>query len=187
MTDTLFNPFEDRLSRDIRNNLSEGLAEAVETGSTEKLVQTVAYYRQQHLADYYHAYLEDRYARYTQALEKIQGNDISDIIHGPIHDPIQQGVILWNLGLFFEVHEVLEHAWYSAEGDMKVTLQALIRAAGVYIKQEYGFNDAAERIAAKAIPVLRENGNILDNYFETEKLISALKNPTDAPPLLAQH
>jgi hypothetical protein len=177
MTDTLFNPFEDRLSRDIRNSLSEGLAEAVETGSTEKLVQTVAYYRQQHLADYYHAYLEDRYARYTDALEKI---------HAVISDPIHQGMILWNLGLFFEVHEVLEHAWYSAEGDMKATLQALIRAAGVYIKQEYGFNDAAGRIAAKAIPVLRANENILDRYFKTERLTSALKNPAGVPPILEQ-
>ncbi|GAB6192323.1 DUF309 domain-containing protein [Desulfocastanea catecholica] len=176
MTDTLFNPFEDRLSRDIRNNLSEGLAEAVETGSTDTLRQTVAYYRQQHLAEYYRAYLEDRYARYTKALEKM---------HADISDPIHQGVILWNLGLFFEVHEVLERAWYSAEGNMKETLQALIRAAGVYIKQEYGFNDAAGRIAAKAIPVLAANGAILERYFKTETLISALRNPADLPPILA--
>lgn len=175
MIDTLFNPFQDRLSRDIRNSLSEGLAEAVETGSTEKLGQIVTYYRQQHLADYYHAYLEDRSARYTVALEKI---------HAGISDPIQQGMILWNLGLFFEVHEVLEHAWYSAEGEMKSTLQALIRAAGVYIKLEYGFNDAAGRIAAKAIPVLAANKAILERYFKTETLISALRNPADLPPIL---
>lgn len=176
MTDTIFNPFEDRLSRDIRNSLSEGLAEAVETGNTDKLRQTVAYFRQQHLADYYHAYLEDRYARYTKALEEI---------HPVISDPIHQGMILWNLGLFFEVHELLEHAWYSAEGDMKATLQALIRAAGVYIKQEYGFNDAAGRIAAKAIPVIAANRAILERYFKTETLISALSNPAALPPILA--
>jgi hypothetical protein len=176
MTDTIFNPFEDRLSRDMRNSLSEGLAEAVETGSTDKLRQTVAYYRQQHLAECYRDYLEDRYGRYTEALEKI---------HAHISDPIHQGVILWNLGLFFEVHEVLEHAWYSAEGDMKATLQALIRAAGVYIKQEYGFNDAAGRIAAKAIPVIAANGAILNRYFETETLIAALKNPAALPPILS--
>jgi hypothetical protein len=175
MTETLFNPFEDRLSRDIRNSLSEGLAAAVETGNNEKLMQTVAYYRQQHLADDYHAYLEDRYARYTKAFEKI---------HTDISDPIQQGVILWNLGLFFEVHEVLEHAWYSAGGNMKATLQALIRAAGVYIKKEYGFDDAAERIAAKAIPVIAANGAILEKYFKTEALIAALENPAASPPIL---
>ena len=103
---------------------------------------------------------------------------------GNITDPIQQGMVLWNLGLFFEVHEVLEHVWYTAEGKMRQTLQALIRAAGVYIKREYGFNDSAERIAAKAIPVLEANRDILDGYFKTETLTDALKNPHSTPPTL---
>jgi hypothetical protein len=176
MTDQIFNPFEDRQSRDIRNDLSEGLAEAVETGSSDKLIKIVANYRQQHLADYYRDYLEDRYTRYIKALK---------VIHGGITDPIHQGVVLWNLGLFFEVHEVLEHVWYSADGNMKATLQALIRAAGVYIKREYGFNESANRIAAKAIPVLEANRNILEAYFKTETLIYALKNPEALPPILS--
>jgi len=171
----LFNPFEDRQSRDLRNELSEGLAAAVETGNSEKLTTIVAKLRQLPLADYYKEYLEDRYTRYQQALALIQGN---------ITDPIQQGMVLWNLGLFFEVHEVLEHAWYSAEGAMKLTLQALIRAAGVYIKREYGFNDAADRIAAKAIPVLEANEDILHPYFKVASLTSALKNPQFSPPSL---
>ncbi len=176
MEKQLFNPFEDRLSRDIRNELSEGLAEAVETGSTDKLTRTVENYRQQQLADCYHNYLEDRYSRYQQALE---------IIHGNINDPIQQGIILWNLGLLFEVHEVLEHAWYYAEGDMKETLQALIRAAGVYIKREYGFSGPAERIAGKALPILEANQGILETYFKVEKLTSALKKADSLPPILS--
>jgi hypothetical protein len=175
MKNKLFNPFEDRQSRDIRNSLSEGLAEAVETGSTDKLTEIVAGYRRQRLAAFYRDYLENRYARYLQALK---------VIEKGITDPLQQSVILWNLGLFFEVHEILEHAWYSAEGDMKATLQALIRAAGVYIKQEYGFNEAAARIAAKAIPVLEANRKILEAYFRPERLTSALKNPEAAPPIL---
>lgn len=175
MTNQLFNPFEDRLSRDIRNNLSAGLAKAVETGSSDKLTQVVDYYRQQPLATCYRNYLEDRNTRYEQALKTIGGG---------ITDPIHQGLVLWNLGLFFEVHEVLEHAWYSAEGNMKLTLQALIRAAGVYIKREYGFNDAANRIAAKTIPVLEANQDILEVYFKTKELTSALNNPKALPPKL---
>ena len=175
MTNQLFNPFEDRLSRDIRNNLSEGLAKAVETGNSDKLIQIVDYYRQQTLADCYRNYLEDRNTRYEQALKTIGGG---------ITDPIHQGLVLWNLGLFFEVHEVLEHAWYSAEGNMKLTLQALIRAAGVYIKREYGFNDAAKRIAAKTIPVLEANQDILEGYFKTKQLTSALNNLEALPPKL---
>ncbi|MCP4343147.1 MAG: DUF309 domain-containing protein [Desulfobulbaceae bacterium] len=176
MTKQLFNPFEDRLSRDIRNDLSEGLAEAVETGSSDKLTKIVKNYRQQPLADYYRDYLEDRYVRYEQALQAISV---------AITDPIQQALVLWNLELFFEVHEVLEHAWYSAEGNMKLTLQALIRAAGVYIKRKYGFNDSANRIAAKAIPVLEANQEILGAYFKTKKLTSALKSPEALPPKLS--
>lgn len=175
MKNELFNPFEDRQSRDIRNELSEGLAVAVETGNGEKLTKIIAEFRQQPLADYYREYLEDRYARYQQALQHIQKK---------VADPIQQGLVLWNLGLFFEVHEVLEHAWYSAQGNMKLTLQALIRAAGVYIKREYGFNDAADRIAAKAIPVLEANKDILQVYFKVEDLTSALKNRDSLPPIL---
>ena len=175
MTNHFFNPFEDRLSRDIRNNLSEGLAKAVETGNYDKLTKIVENFRQQPLADYYRDYLEDRYDRYKQALK---------VIKGKITDPIHQALILWDLGLFFEVHEVLEHAWYSAEGNMKLTLQALIRSAGVYIKKEYNFNDSATRIAAKAIPVLEANKEILEPYFKPEKLISALKKPEALPPML---
>ena len=176
MTNLSFNPFEDRLSRNIRNDLSEGLAESVETGNTDKLTQVVENYRQQPLADYYRDYLEDRYKRYEKALK---------IIREGITDPINQSLILWDLGLFFEVHEVLEHAWYTAEGNMKMTLQALIRSAGVYIKREYGFNDSANRIAAKAIPVLEANQDILEVYFKTEKLVSALKNQEALPPKLS--
>lgn len=175
MTEHIFNPFEDRLSRDIRNELSEGLAEAVETGIGGLLAETVAKYRQRPLAECYRAYLEDRCSRYEKALEAIRPG---------IADPIQRGIILWNLGLFFEVHEVLEHAWYSAEGNLKLTMQALIRAAGVYIKREYGYHDSAGRIAAKAIPVLETNRLLLAAYFDPDKLIQALGDATIPAPVL---
>ncbi len=175
MQDQRFNPFEDRRSRDIRNDLSSGLAAAIETGNHDKLTEIVSQFRSQPLADYYQEYLENRYARYRQALAHIEDKII---------DPIEQGVVLWNLGLFFEVHEVLEHAWYSAQGNRKQTLQALIRAAGVYIKREYGFSDSADRIAAKAIPVLAANKDILRAYFDVDELTVALQTPHLPPPTL---
>lgn len=175
MTDQLFNPFEDRLSRDIRNDLSEGLAEAVESGDDAKLLATVAKYRNSGLAACYGNYLEDRFNRYKKALAAIVGK---------IDDPIAQALVLWDLGLFFEVHEVLEHRWYSAEGPMKQTLQALIRSAGVYIKREYGFHEAAGRIAAKAIPVLSANTALLAPYFAADTLTAALKSEGPPPKLL---
>lgn len=181
MTAQNFNPFEDRFSRDLRNDLSEGLAAAVENGDNTKLIETVAYYQDLHLAGCYREYLEDRYDRYQRALAIIQ-NDAERI-----DDPIHQALVLWDQNLFFEVHEVLEHSWYSAEGQLKLTLQALIRAAGVYIKREYGFFDSAVRIAAKAVPVLTANSDLLDKYFEVEKLTAALQNEGPPPKLLATH
>ncbi len=175
MNEYPFNPFEDRLSRDIRNKLSEGLAVAVETGNPDKLTETIATYRQQALSECYRTYFENRYDKYKEALAAIAGG---------ITDPIHRGLILWDLGLFFEVHEVLEHAWYTAEGPMKMTLQALVRAAGVYIKREYGFYDSAARIAEKAVPVLAENRALLVGIFDPDKLINALLSPNRTPPIL---
>lgn len=176
-----FNPFEDRFSRDLRNDLSEGLAAAVESGDNTKLIETVSYYRNLHLEGCYRDYLEDRHDRYQAALKIIQDDADS------IDDPIHQALVLWDQELFFEVHEILEHSWYSAEGNVKLTLQALIRAAGVYIKREYGFFDAAVRIGAKAIPVLTANSNLLGKYFEVEKLTTALQNEGPPPKLLPTH
>jgi hypothetical protein len=175
MNADLFNPFVDRLSRDLRNDLSEGLAVAILSGTTDKLTAIVATYRQQPLAQCYRTYLDQRCSRYEEALSAIRTG---------ITDPIHRGLILWDLGLFFEVHEILEHAWYTAEGAMKQTLQALIRAAGVYIKREYGFNDAAARIAEKALPVLEENRALLAGYCDPNRLISALQHPEAGAPTL---
>lgn len=171
-----FNPFEDRLSRDIRNLLSGSFAEAVESGQSEKLQEVIDAYRQQPLDDCYRSYIEDREQRYQKALQHIN-EDMADA-------PILQAMVLWNLGLFFEVHEVLEHVWYTAEGEMKATLQALIRAAGAYIKLEYRFSGPAGRLAAKAIPVLEDNRELLKPYFQVEQLISGLKDLEAPPPLL---
>jgi uncharacterized protein len=173
-----FNPFEDRLSRDLRNKLSDGLAVAVETGNNIKLAAIIAEYRQQPLAECYRKYLEDRNSRYEKALATIAAD---------ITDPIHRSLILWDLGLFFEVHEILEHAWYTAAGPMKLTLQALVRAAGVYIKREYGYYASAARIAEKAVPVLANNRELLTRHFNPEKLIKALLDPDSLPPILLKH
>jgi hypothetical protein len=174
MTNSTFSPFEDRQSRDIRNSLSEGLAHALETGQDEKLTICRESFQAMVLDQDHQDYITERLAAYEKAIEAI-GDKLAD--------PIDRAVSLWDLGLFFEVHEVLEHAWYDAEDEMKLTLQALIRAAGVYIKREYGFTDAAERIAAKAVPILEENRQLLQNHFDPDLLIKALKNPVPPPTL----
>lgn len=169
-----FNPFEDRFSRDIRNAMSSALASTIETGDDSQLATIIKDFGKQDLAPRYRDYFEDRCIRYQKALESIKTGQ----------EPIEQAVILWNQGLFFEVHEVLEHAWYHAQGNEKLTLQALIRAAGVYVKKEYGYTAPARKIAGKSWPVLQDNENLLNLFFDPAALILALQHPDQPPPQL---
>jgi hypothetical protein len=99
-------------------------------------------------------------------------------------DVLWQALVLWDQKLFFEVHEVLEHAWHQAAGDEKKILQAMIRAAGVYIKLEYGYAEAARKMAGRALPVLMQQRVFLTRYFDPTRLISALKDLNAEPPHL---
>jgi len=169
-----FNPFEDRFSRDMRNALSSALATAIETGEQDTLKSVIEDFESKDLAPHYRNYFDKRCIHYKKVLESME----TDLV------PIEQAVILWNEGLFFEVHEVLEHVWYHAQGNEKLTLQALIRAAGVYVKKEYGYSGPAAKIAGKSWPVLRDNVHLLKSYFEPEPLIYALQNLEEPAPHL---
>ncbi len=123
MTDNqYFNPFTDRLSRDIRNDLSSALLQCLQNGSTESAETVATRYLDQRLAEVYIRYINERLDRYRKAVAAISGK---------VDDPFLRSFLLWDLGLFFEMHEVLEHDWYHAEGDTKLLMQALIRAAGI--------------------------------------------------------
>jgi len=60
----------------------------------------------------------------------------------------------------------------------------MIRAAGVYIKLEYGYIEAARKMAVRALPILEENKAFLAKYFEQEKLLIPLLEPRPEPPQL---
>ncbi|MCP3930369.1 MAG: DUF309 domain-containing protein, partial [Bacteroidetes bacterium] len=166
MQTTTFQPFEDRSSRDIRNILSSSLAEAIEQKSPKCFEEIVNSLLTKHSEKHYTDYILTRSSAYQKAL--------SLITSGPAI-PLWQGLVLWDMKLFFEVHEVLEHAWYTAQGAEKRLLQAVIRAAGVYIKLEYGYIDQAKKISQKAIPVLEVEKKILTPYCDPSILIDSLK------------
>lgn len=175
MTKQLFDPFQDRKSRDIRNNLSTALFESIDSGDKTKVNNVAKSYGDLSLATHYREYIAIRLEKYEEALQVISGGD---------NDPIWRALVLWNLELFFEVHEVLEHAWYGAQGEDKLLLQALIRAAGVFLKRELGYDAQAQKIAAKAIAVL-ERTTLLTEYCDVTILVDALAKPgSPAPKLL---
>lgn len=172
---TRFNPFTDRLSRDIRNGLSSSLAACLEHGSITPAQQVADCFLAANPGQVYVHYIEDRLQRYGQAVDTITlGAD----------DPFWRGFVLWDLELFFEMHEVLEHAWYTADGDTKQIMQALIRAAGVYIKIECDLIPQSRKIAEKSLAVLERHRPFLSRYFPPDRLIEPLRSGKKAPPRL---
>jgi len=170
-----FNPFTDRLSRDIRNELSSALATSLRTGTDEAVAAVAERFLATQPPKIYLDYIRERLSRYKEALR---------LISGRIDDPFLQGFILWDLELFFEMHEVLEHSWYHAKGETKLLMQALIRSAGFYIKMECGYTVQAQKMAAKALPVLERQHETLARYFPPELLILPLRKGNLAPPKL---
>ena len=170
-----FNPFEDRLSRDVRNDLSETIIEVLESQSLTAAETVADGYRHRNLDAPHIDYIDDRLTRYGQALERLKTDS----------NLLNRAAVLWDLRLFFEVHEILEPAWMEAGGDEKRLLQALIRAAGAYINLELGYGERARKISAKALPVLEELGEELTDSIDVQALITALKTLPLEPPLLS--
>ncbi len=175
MHTTRFNPFADRLSRDIRNDLSETVIDVLNLRSTATAEEVADDYRRRNLAPPYIEYIDERVKRYGLALKALREDS----------SLFEQAAVLWDLGLFFEVHEILEPAWMDAAGNEKRLLQALIRAAGVYINLELDYEQRARKIGAKALPVLKELKQELTAHIDSEALIAALETLSPEPPRLS--
>lgn len=177
-----FKPFSDRLSRDIRNGLSESFLLVVSKGLLAPAQKIADFYLQETDEECYHTYITDRLAAYKRVLQKLTAHtdDIRNI------DPLLTALLLWDEALFFEVHEVLEIAWLQKRGEQKLFLQAMIRAAGVYIKIESGQLNAAASMAGKALAVLTQNSGRLTEYTDPTILTEALSDLSrPAPKLMA--
>jgi uncharacterized protein len=145
-----FDPFKDRASRTVRNTLSEMLRACL--GRREVFSGVPAAWRQLYPQPPYAAYIRDRVDRYRAATSEALSADDS---------PVARAAILWRHGLYFEAHEVLEPHWQAASGEEREGLQGLIQAAGVYVHQEAGQEEASVRLACKAVDRLRRYGDAI--------------------------
>lgn len=170
-----FNPFEDRLCRDIRNDLSESFLEVLNARSCSPAEQVADGYRQKDLPESCRDYLALRLKRYQKVLESVAK-------HGDGTFTIT--AITWDQQLFFEVHEVLEPEWLKASATDKLVLQALIRAAGVYLNLELDYTARARKISLKAIPVLKKHQDLLAAQLNVVQLIAALERLDPVAPEL---
>lgn len=175
MTPPRFEPFQDRLSRDIRNELSAALPSALTRNDLAPVRVVSERYLQQDLAAPYVAYIETRLVKYAKALEIIARSGAENAL--------ARALVLWDLGLFFEVHEILEQAWHGARGVEKEVLQAMIRAAGFYIKGEYGYFEAGAKMAGRAVAALEKNRQGCTG-FDLDRLLESLRKLDPIPPKL---
>jgi len=169
-------PFADRLARDIRNSLSTALVEEV-TGKEETAVNTAAgQWLQNDLPRDYRDYIESRRQRYHEAIGGIRAAGLTE--------PRQQAVMLWNDGLFFELHELLETLWTATRGTERTALKGVIQAAGAYVHYRRGKAEAGRKLAAKAIKSLQEGSAHLGFIGNPGALLQGLEHLEAEPPVL---
>jgi hypothetical protein len=170
-----FDPFNDRLARDIRNGLSHALIKGLDQ-SNPKLVHDVATgFLGRNLAPRYTEYIQARLRHYDAIFAETGKDKETDIF--------SQALILWDKELYFEVHDRLETIWLPATGTRRLALQGMIRAAGAYIKWHSGQQEAARKMAAKAAAALIENRAALPRQIQNmDTLLRVLQNPADKFP-----
>ena len=123
-------------------------------------------------------YIDERMKSYRRVVQIIRRNQIEDVL--------RRALVLWDEKLFFEVHEILEKAWLDSSGKSKLILQAMIRAAGMYVHLEGGNAKGAASMAAKAVAVLEENRGDIPKFFDIDLLLSRLKDVDPEPPKLTE-
>ncbi len=170
-----FDPFSDRESRDIRNGLSAALTQSIQTKNPDVVRKQLEKFAAAHSEKIYQDFINDRRQRFEAVLQPIFKNQIINIL--------EQGVLLWNQHLFFEFHELLESRWLKAEGQERIFLQGLIRAAGTSIHLERGNMKGAVKMSQKAIDNLSETPS-RPEIGNLDELIMWLKRPDQDPPVL---
>ncbi len=173
-----FDPFENRLCRNIRNDLSESLIKSIHAGNTGPSRTAAGKYASEDPEPFINDYIDIRVTCYESVLHHIQSKGIR------IDETYRIAVLLWDQELFFEVHEWLEEKWHTANGVEKKVMQALIRAAGTYVHLSLGRLDSAKKIAQKALAGLVEHKASVPVDIDVERLIEKLQALDPIPPQL---
>jgi hypothetical protein len=172
-----FDPFNNRLCRNVRNALSENFKTVLEQKKMQPVRHVAGFFLNDPLPSCVRTYIDQRLAAYERVL--------TNVLNHQLDDPLEIAVAIWDQHLFFETHEYLEHYWMTADGDDKKLLQALIRAAGAYVHLEQGNLIGAKRIAAKAVAVLEVHQDRLSPYADPRLLLAKLRSLDPKPPTLA--
>lgn len=165
----LFNPFEDRTDRDVRNILGSAFILALEKGDPAPVIQAVSDLGALKMSGAAQGYIKTRYDRYPVVLAQISSNIALK------KDFYAAAGLLWDESLFFECHEWLEKDYRALQGQEKKILQAMIRTAGTFELLAYNRRKAAVSVAAKALSVLENHFLQVPESFNIQPKIARLK------------
>jgi uncharacterized protein len=171
-----FDPFRDRTARDIRNSLTSAFVSEITGKHPGAVCEIAQFWLSRTLKTVYLDYIEKMRARYAQALKMIHRTECADIR--------LQAVLLWNSGLFFEMHELLEMLFTKTKGLERVALKGLIQAAGVYVHANRGNQIAAKGLALRARDHLLAGREQLRFITNLDQLIENLKDSAQPPIML---
>jgi len=171
-----FDPFTSRLSRDIRNTLAESFVDALPQLDDSIYRRAAEQWLAENLGDESTGYIHDRLKRYDRAFNQIKENRIKDAK--------LQALIIWNHGLFFEVHEHLERIWQATTGDEYQALKGLIQAAGVYIHLKFNHRAPAGKLAIKSSNRIQKYSDCLTFIADLNLLLDKLNSLDPVPPQL---
>ena len=172
----MFDPFENRLCRDLRNSLGHAFVLSIQKKDMEAFKKVVDKYQPDTRPEPVRDYI-----RHREACLKIISEKISTFPKSP-EDEIIISFLLWNLELFFEFHEWLEIKWKSASGRNKKAFQGLILCAVTYEQLLYKRRRPAEKAATKALLLLNEYRDALPEGFDADLLIQKLVGLDPVPP-----
>ncbi len=163
-----FDPFSDRTARDIRNHLSTALVRDLTDGGDD-VAAVAGEWLNRPLGEAYRRYVEGKAHRYREVMAEVRTNGITEVR--------LQAVALWNAGLYFELHELLETIWHEAAEPERTALKGWIQAAGAYLHWERGKADAARGLARRARRHLAAGAVALSFIVNLDQLIQALDRP----------
>lgn len=168
-----FDPFSDRMARDIRNSLSSALVAELTGRGRGSVAAAAERWLAQRPAAVYRMHVEEQLRRYHRVLADIRAAGMRSVR--------RQAVFLWNAGLYFELHELLETIWKGTVGPESSALKGLIQAAGVYLHLQRGRPEAARNLARRARTHLQAGAAELAFVANLDRLIQALEQPEPSP------
>lgn len=162
-----FDPFENRLARDIRNTIGAAFIHSVKKRATNPFLHAVQFFSSKPLTSDMEKFIGHRKKCLDSILEQLKDDSQAT-------DFFQILLLLWGKKLYFEAHEWLEEAWMTRIGDEKKGFQALIQTAVALEHFEYNRVAPAKRLAQRAGKNLKTFSESIPGSLDAQLFINAL-------------